>query len=84
MTMKKVLAIFTFALFVAGVSAPVFAAQSQQATQISITDEDPKKKESTEQKSEATTETSKKSSDSCGEKTEKAAKTADASGSCGK
>jgi len=72
--MKKLLAILTLALFIGGISAPVFASDNSSATAIELTDKDPKKdkKSKSDKKSDA-----KKSSECSSEKK------SDCSKSCG-
>jgi hypothetical protein len=69
-TMKKVLAFLAMALFIGGLTAPVVAAINNDIAVITLGDEDPDKKVTTEKKAETTA----KSSDcASGEKTETAA-----------
>ncbi|MCK4746074.1 MAG: hypothetical protein KAT15_03525 [Bacteroidales bacterium] len=65
--MKKALAILALALFLGGISAPVIAASFDNATQIVLAEEEPKKEEKkAEKKSEKSTEKSSECSKSCG------------------
>lgn len=70
--MKKTLAIIALALFIGGISVPAIAAINNVPTQISLNEEDPKKKE---QKAETTKEgeTTKAATKSDGCATEKKA-----------
>ncbi len=68
--MKKTLAILALVLFIGGIGAPVIAANNSNHALISLRDEDPKKKstsENTEKKAETTGEAT-KSGDCSGEK----------------
>lgn len=73
--MKKVLVTLALALFIGGISAPAFAANSSAQNSITLNEEDPKKKGKSEKKAETT----KKSSDCT--KTEK--RGSDCSKKCG-
>jgi hypothetical protein len=52
--MKKTLAILALALFIGGISVPVIAATNSNTTLITLRDEDPKKKESSDKSEKAT------------------------------
>ena len=74
--MKKTLAILTLALFIGGISVPAIAASNNALTIISLQDEDPKKKEKSEKKTETSKEAT-KSGDCSSEK-----KSSDCSSKC--
>ncbi len=57
--MKKVLAILVIAIFLGGITAPVFASNNSSLSTISLADQDPKK----EKKTKKTKKSEKKSSD---------------------
>lgn len=61
--MKKTLAILALVLFIGGISAPAIAAVNDNLTLISLQDEDPKKKSTSEKKAEKSSKTAK--SDDC-------------------
>jgi hypothetical protein len=64
--MKKVLAILALALFLGGISAPAIAAISDNAAQIVLAEDEPKKKETKKaKKSEKATTKSSDCSKSC-------------------
>ena len=52
--MKKLLAILALALFLGGIGAPAIAANNNALTVVALNEDDPKNKETTEKKEEAT------------------------------
>jgi hypothetical protein len=72
--MKKLLAIFALALFLGGVTAPAIAAINSDLTVITLTEDDPAKKETAKKTAETKTE---KSGDCSSETKTKATKTAE-------
>ncbi len=76
--MKKTLAIIALALFIGGISVPAIAASNNALTQITLNEDDPKKKEKKSDDKKA--EKSKKATKSDGCATEKKS---DCSSKCG-
>ena len=76
--MKKTLAILALALFIGGISVPAIAAINNLPSQITLNEEDPKKKEKKAEDKKAEKSKDAKKSDACA--TEK--KSSDCSSKC--
>ena len=72
--MKKLIAILVIAMFLGGITAPVFASNNSVLSNISLSDQDPKK----EKKTKKTKKKAEKKSADCNTKTKK-----DCGKSCG-